>query len=116
MDLQRYGQQPVAGIAPKQRSEIAPDSPIVKTLYTRCDEIIALAKDQELGAIPGNIERLKARIVAAKRQGTLLLTEQILDDVTRLKNDFISVLENRWFYDVDRVSTVTTAILSYFAA
>jgi hypothetical protein len=104
VDLQRYALRQALGVAPIQRSEIEADNPIIDALYSRCEEISALSQDQELGAIPGNVTRLKARIIAARKQipnGRGLLTEQILEDVTRLKNDFAYILENRFFYDLE---------------
>lgn len=104
LDLQNYVKWENVGKPSGHPVQIDPDNPIIQVIYTRCDEFSRLPQNQELGAIPGNLERLKAKIIAAKRrklQGdSLLSANDILTDVERLKNDFLYVLHNSWFYSL----------------
>jgi len=104
VDLQRYRNQKTAGVAPPQPSVIEPNNPIIDALYAKCDDILALLSGQDLEPIPGNIERLKAKIIVARTQRGALIgylpTDEILNDVVRLKNDFALILSSRFFYDL----------------
>jgi hypothetical protein len=101
VDLQRYRSRAV-GIAPQQDARIEASSPIVTTLEARCDDILKMAQDQELGAIPNNVQSLKAKIAAA-RKNALAPTVSIgraLEDIERIKNDFVYILSERLFYSL----------------
>lgn len=82
---------------------IRTDEAIVSAIYARCGEIARLAKPQDLGAVPRNAEVLKAKIEVAKRKplmGQKLNIEELLNDVERIKNDMLYILESRLFYSL----------------
>jgi hypothetical protein len=64
----------------------------------RCQSIERLSQDQELGTIPGNLVRMRAKIIAARDHGTPLYATDFLNDIRKLKNDFALILSARWFY------------------
>src|SRR6266446_5558809 len=97
VDLQRHRDQKVAGLAP-QPSTIALPNPIITNLYSRLDDISKLSEEQDLAVIARNIFSLKAKIVTAHQRHTVLPTDELLDDVTRIKNDLLHVLSSRCFY------------------
>jgi hypothetical protein len=80
-----------------------PNDPVANLVLQKCDDVLRLAGDakQELGAIPANVEILKSKITAAKRYPLVASTfgvSSVLDDVRRIRNDFIIILERRFFY------------------
>jgi hypothetical protein len=76
-------------------------NPIVKLLKDKLNEIQKFGDDRNLGAIPQNIRRLVAKIHAGG-PGTdrPLYIDDLLEDVTRIKNDFSYVLIERSFYSI----------------
>jgi hypothetical protein len=103
LDLKSYRKQEVwaAGIAPPTLTFIEASNPIVQAL--RCEQINSTLPYQDLGAIPGNMAALQAKILASQKsplaQGKLSLNE-LIDDVECIKNDFMLILSKRYYYYV----------------
>jgi hypothetical protein len=96
-------------IAGHGTSILPPDHAAAGLLISKCDEILKLLADRpddpkieyELGPIPTNVEILKARLIGSRRQmphHLEIYTNDILDSVRKIKNDFLIVLSSRWFY------------------
>ncbi len=100
IDLQRYRAQKTAGIASPRPSTIEPNNPMITALEGRCDDVLRMAQDQDLGAIPANVQILKAKIITARKNRGLLNTDEILGEVERIKHECIWVLQSRRFYSI----------------
>lgn len=86
-------------------STIDPDHPTTTFIVAKCDEILKLIDETkyDLGAIPGNLQRVKALIAMAKQhkvRGPALYTNDLLDDIRRVQNDFRYILSGRFFYSI----------------
>ncbi len=90
------------GVSTGKDITIDPNGPAAKFLDEKCHEILKFADDQDLSPIPQNIRRLVVKIVAAKARdaANLLYVDDVLQDITRLNNDFRSILAGRYFYSI----------------
>jgi len=82
-------------------STLDPNEQAALLVEHKCDEILHLMDGylHELGPIPTNLELLKAKLQQSRKPHQLkLFTNDILDDVRRIKNDFLVLLEQRKFY------------------
>jgi hypothetical protein len=81
-------------------STLDPNGALAGLLGEKCQTILRLCEPvhEELGAIPANIGKLQAKLALARRSDEPPSAKEILDDTRRLKNDFLSVLSERWFY------------------
>jgi hypothetical protein len=105
VDLENHRRATGGAVAGHGTSTIDPDHPVAKFITDKCNEVLSYIGDrrQDLGAIPTNIEILKAKIITARKQkphGLALYTNDILDDVRRIKNDFLVILSERYFYSL----------------
>jgi hypothetical protein len=103
VDLEDHRKQTGGAIAGHGTSTLDPDHVVAKFVLAKCDEILALVPEHDLDPIPTNIELLKTKITTARRQkphGLEIYTNDILDDVRRIKNDFIVILSKRFFFYV----------------
>lgn len=103
VDLENHRKRTGGAIAGHGTSTLDPDHPTAKFLLAKCDEILRLADASldDLTPIPANIEKLKAKIITARRNkphGLALYTNDVLDEIRKIHNDFISILERRYFY------------------
>jgi hypothetical protein len=119
-ELEKYRTKTGGTIAGHGSSTIDPDDPALKLLTDKCAEILRMADDagQDLGAIPGNIQILEAKITRARQQkphGLEIYTNDLLDEVRRIKNDFRLILHDRMFYSVRPISPSTTTNQNYLA-
>lgn len=94
-------------IAGHGTSILPPDHVATELVIAKCDEVLKLLADKpddpkieyELGAIPVDIEILKAKLINSRKPHQLeIYTNDILDEVRRIKDRFIYVLSKRWFY------------------
>lgn len=94
-------------IAGHGTSILPPDSSTADLVVAKCTEILKLLAEKpddpkieyELGAIPVDIEILKAKLVNSRKPHQLeIYTNDILDEVRRIKDSFLYVLSKRWFY------------------
>ncbi len=78
------------------------NNPIIKNLKERFDDVRKFGDDQDLGTILQNIRRVIVKIYAAgpSINPKPLYVDQLLEDVTRIKNDFFYVLSGRSFYSI----------------
>lgn len=105
VDLENHRKATNGGIAGHGTSILDPDSQPAKFLVAKCDEVLGSVHDyhHELGAIPTNIEILKAKIITARRQkphGLPIYTNDVLDELRHISNDFRAVLSERYFYSL----------------
>lgn len=103
LDLQKYRNAPRSGVGELAPSTIQASNPIISALEGHLSTVGTMTQYQELGAIPRDVEILKAKIARAKKQalGQFLPTDEILKDVQRIQNDFRYVLEKRKFYSIN---------------
>jgi hypothetical protein len=89
-------------IAGHGTSTLDPNHPVADNLISRCDTITRLAPArQELDVVTTNAQILKAKILTSRRQKPHHLeiyTNDVLDDVHRIKNDLTIILSKRLFY------------------
>ena len=84
----------------RRANEIGPDHEAASFLLEKCREIERFLSGQDLGAIPGNITALQAKILLARRQKSPIYPSDLLTDVERIKNDFSYILHKRFFYSL----------------
>jgi hypothetical protein len=103
VDLQKYRWAKVPGAAALAPSTIEVGNPIIGALEGHLSTVVTMTQFQDLGTIPRDVEILKAKFAAAKKQalGRFLLTDEIIKDVQRLQNDFRYILDKRKFYSVN---------------
>jgi hypothetical protein len=79
---------------------IDPSHPVAQFVKGKCDEILKLSRGIELGAIPQNVRVLEVKFLRARNrlQGKPIYTDDLLEEVTRIKNDFLYILSKRFFY------------------
>lgn len=101
VDLQNHRRATNGSLVGHGTSIIDPDHPTAKFVRDKFDEILGLSGDLELGAIPQNIRRLYVKFIAANRHLPVpvpVYTNDVLQDVERIKNDFLYILSQRFFY------------------
>jgi hypothetical protein len=105
--LERHRSDTNGAIAGHGTSILPPDSSAADLVVRKCEEILKLLADTpegpeisyDLGAIPTNIQMLRAKLIYSRKPHQLeIYTNDILDDVRRIKSDFYIVLSKRWFY------------------
>jgi hypothetical protein len=82
-------------------STVDPGSEFGKFARAKINEIRGLAKDMDLGAIPRNLRVLEVKFLQADSympEPVPLYTNDVLEDVERIKNDFLYILSERFFY------------------
>lgn len=84
----------------KRVSDLREDGDFASEFLEKCDTLEHFLQDQELGAIPGNIAAIKARIYLAKKLQRPLYATDLLADIQKIKNDFALILSNRFFYSI----------------
>jgi len=84
----------------KRTSDLREDSAFVNEFLEKCETLEGFLQDQELGALPGNIAALKARIYLAKKLHRPLYATDLLADIQKIQNDFRLILSNRFFYSI----------------
>lgn len=84
----------------RRASDLQADETARGELLAKCHEIEGFVSDQDLGAIPGNLTALMAKIMVARRDKIPLYATDLLKDVQRLKNDFALILSKRFFYSL----------------
>lgn len=103
LDLETY-RKANTGLRKSRDVQIEPNNPIISALKGQLETISKLEKLPELGALPAAIVHLRVKIVAASQPNRLraptLYVEELLEQITRIKNDFIYVLDHRLFYAV----------------
>jgi len=103
LDLVNYRRQR-AGVSDGHDVIIDIGNPILKFLKEKCEEALKFTDDEDLGAIPQNLRRLQAKLLIAGTPhaptNKLLYINDLLTDVTRIKNDFLYVLGRRSFYSI----------------
>jgi hypothetical protein len=82
-----------------------PTGQLADLIIEKCDTFLRITAGthQDLGSIPGEIERLRAKVWAARRAGGIALHLEmtaLIDDVRTLRNNLSYVLERRHFYSV----------------
>jgi hypothetical protein len=100
-ELEKHRAKTGGATAGHGTSILDPDDQAATLLEAKCDEVISLAADQDLGVITTNCELLKAKISTTRKQkprGLELYTNDILDGVRRIKNDLIIILSRKYFY------------------
>lgn len=101
LDLQNHRKATGGSTVGHGTSTIDPDHPVAKFVKAKCDEILKLSFDCELGTIPRNIRRVHVKLLQANPrlpQPIPLYTNDLLEDVTLIKNDFLYLLSKRLFY------------------
>jgi hypothetical protein len=112
-------------IAGHGTSILPPDHVAADLVLAKCDEILKLLADRpddpkieyELGAIPFNVELLKAKFLNSRRQmphHLEIYTNDVLDDVRRIKNDFLVILSKRWFYALSQEAAEHYGLVAAF--
>jgi hypothetical protein len=105
--VENYRAATNGAIAGHGTSILPPDHITADLVVAKCDEILKLLADRpddpkieyELGAIPVDIQVLKAKLINSRKPHQLeIYTNDILDEVRRIKDRFIYVLSKRWFY------------------
>lgn len=105
--LERHRFDTNGAIAGHGTSILPPDSAAADLTIAKCTEILKLlaekpddpAIEYELGAIPVDIQILQAKLVNSRKPHQLeIYTNDILDEVRRIKASFLYVLSKRWFY------------------
>lgn len=86
-------------------TRLDPVSSLADLIVEKCDSFLRITREthQDLGSVPGEIERLKAKVIAARRGiGALHHLEMatLVDDVKTLRNNLAYILEKRLFYAV----------------
>jgi hypothetical protein len=84
----------------KRTSDLRDDEDFAREFLERCETLERVMQDQELGALPGNIAALKAKIYVAKKLQRPLYATDLLTDIQKIKNDFSLILSDRFFYSV----------------
>lgn len=84
----------------RRTSDLQSDDQAREEFLGKCREVERFLNDQDLGAIPGNLAALMAKIISAGRHKTPLYATDLLRDVQKLKNDFVLILSNRFFYSL----------------
>jgi len=82
-------------------STIDPDSELGKWARAKTDEILKQATDIDLGAVPRNLRLVQVKFLQAEPnmpEPVPLYTNDLLMDVERIKNDFLYILSQRFFY------------------
>jgi hypothetical protein len=106
-ELEKHRTATNGAVAGHGTSILPPDSAAADLVVHKCTEILKLLAEKpddlkieyELGAIPVNIQVLQAKLVNSRKPHQLeLYTNDILDEVRRIKDNFIYVLSKRWFY------------------
>ena len=82
-----------------------PTSQLADLIIEKCETFLRITEGthQDMGAIPGEIERLKAKVWAARRAGALAVSLELtalIDDVRTLRNNLSYLVEKRYFYSV----------------
>lgn len=102
VDLQNHRKQTGGSLTGHGTSTIPPDHPVAKFVLAKCDEILKLIGDlDDLGAIPQNVRLLHVKFFAASPHAlnpVPIYTNDLIQDVERIKNDFLYILSNRFFY------------------
>lgn len=105
--LERHRDDTNGTIAGHGTSILPPDGTVADLVVAKCAEILKLLAEKpddpkieyELGAIPVDIQILEAKLVNSRKPHQLeIYTNDILDEVRRIKTSFIYVLSKRWFY------------------
>jgi hypothetical protein len=82
-------------------SKLDPNGMAADLVENQCNDVLRLMEPyrDELGPILMNIELLKIKLQQSRKHHALeLFTNDILDDVRRIKNDFMALLSERKFY------------------
>jgi hypothetical protein len=74
-------------------------------IVEKCETFLRITEGthQDMGSIPGEIERLKAKVLASRRAGGAMLHLEmaaLIADVQTLRNNLSYLLERRYFYAV----------------
>lgn len=109
--LERHRSDTNGAIAGHGTSILPPDSSAADLVAHKCDDILKLLAnpdqadpdefkiEYELGAIPADIQVLKAKLINSRKPHQLeIYTNDILDEVREIKDRFLYVLSERWFY------------------
>lgn len=101
IDLQNHRRSTNGSLTGHGTSTIEEHHPVAKFVRAKFDEILKLSGDIELGPVPQNIRRLYVKFLAASPnmpEPIPLYTNDVLQDVERIKNDFLYILSKRFFY------------------
>jgi hypothetical protein len=99
--LEGYRQRTGGAIAGHGTSILDPNSAEADLVAVKCDEALNLMEQHpdELGPIPFNLAVLRTKIIESRKPHQLeLYTNDVLDDVRRILNDFRAVLTRHVFY------------------
>jgi hypothetical protein len=89
------------GVAGHGTSKLDPNEDAAHLVEHQCGDVLRLMEPyrDELGPIPTNIEILRVKLQQSRKHHALeLFTNDVLDDVRRIKNDFLALLSQRKFY------------------
>lgn len=99
--LEQHRARTDGSIAGHGTSKLDPNDQTAVLVEHKCDEILRLLDGylHELGPIPNSIELLKIKLHQSRKPHELeLFTNDILNDVRRIENDFRAILSERKFY------------------
>ena len=84
----------------KRISDLREDDDFAREFLEKCETLERFLQDQELGALPGNIAAIKARVYLAQKLHRPLYATDLLTEIQKIKNDFALILSNRFFYSL----------------
>jgi hypothetical protein len=100
LDLVNYRRQNI-GVSTGRDLSIPANNSIVQFLNDKCTEALQFADDQQLSPIPQNLRKIQVKILAASRVlNRRLYVDDLLNDITHIKNDLLSRLSQRSFYSI----------------
>jgi hypothetical protein len=100
-DLQNHRKTTNGSLSGHGTSIIEPHHPVAKFVLAKCDEILKLAGELELGVVPRNIRLLHVKFLLADshvNNPDPIYTNDLIRDVETIKNDFLYILSKRFFY------------------
>jgi len=121
--LERHRKNTNGAIAGHGTSILPADHIEADFVVSKCTEILKLLADKpddpailyELGTIPVDIQVLQAKLLNSRKPHQLeLYTNDILDEVRRIKDRFVYLLSKRWFYALSPAAAEHYGLIAAF--